>query len=386
MFQCPQCQRQLRRHRGPAGPFWACPTCQGHTFTVATLRKVAPRRAVLALWQRAREEGAKAGQRCPSCDRAMREVATPAPSGELPIDVCTGCHLIWFDAGELERLPDTRAEDWTPAPETEETARRRRARQQSAVARARWVGERARKRSEELGGGPPDEVWKWLPAALGWPVEVDAPEVRTWPLVTWTLAAATTVVSMLALGDPVRFWEALGFIPAQAERAGGLTLLSCFLVHGGIVHLVGNMYFFLVFGDNVEDFLGRWRFGLLVVGATLVGNVAHWMADPDSTVPCVGASGGISGVLAFYALQFPRARLSLLFRYYWLFRWLRFRAWVLFAIWILLQLWGTWAQIEGLSNVSALAHLGGVSVGVGFWLILGNRSPGRREALLSSNQ
>jgi membrane associated rhomboid family serine protease len=94
------------------------------------------------------------------------------------------------------------------------------------------------------------------------------------------------------------------------------------------------------------------------------------MADPRGAVPCIGASGGISGLIAFYALKFPHARLGILFRYYYVyFKWIQFPAWVAFILWILLQFWGAYKQIAGFSNVSALAHLGGTALGVLLWAV-----------------
>ena len=125
------------------------------------------------------------------------------------------------------------------------------------------------------------------------------------------------------------------------------------------------MYFFLVFGDNVEDILGKKRFLILLFAAAFVGDIVHIMGDIHSITPCVGASGGISGVLAFYALKFPHANLGLFVRH----RWICLPANVIFFIWIVLQLICVYKQLHGFSNVSALAHLGGACVGFIFWFV-----------------
>src|SRR4030095_6138117 len=113
--------------------------------------------------------------------------------------------------------------------------------------------------------------------------------------------------------------QAFGFIPTEAWRYGGLTILTSFFLHGSILHLIGNLYFFLIFGDDVEDYLGRWRYVLVILTATVLGDIVHLLANANSTVPAIGASGGISGVIVFYALQFPRARVGILFRFYFYF-------------------------------------------------------------------
>lgn len=158
-----------------------------------------------------------------------------------------------------------------------------------------------------------------------------------------------------------------GFIPAEAFRWGGLTLLTSFFLHGGIWHLVGNLYFLLIFGDNVEDYIGRWRFGALILGSAIAGDLVHLLFDPGSDVPAIGASGGISGILLFYALRFPQARLGFLFRFSFDFRWIQIPAWGALAFWLGLQLLLLWFQWKGVGQVAATAHLGGALAGVGFW-------------------
>ena len=101
-----------------------------------------------------------------------------------------------------------------------------------------------------------------------------------------------------------------GLIPAEMFRHGGLTLVSCFFLHGGIFHLIGNVYFLLILGDNCEDLLGPWRYMQLLVAATVVGALAHIALNIGSPIPCIGASGGISGIIAYYALRHPETKVG----------------------------------------------------------------------------
>ena len=82
--------------------------------------------------------------------------------------------------------------------------------------------------------------------------------------------------------------------------------MTSFFIHGSLLHLVGNVYFLMVFGDNVENDIGRWRYAALLLAATLAGGFLHIALDVRPLIPCVGASGGIAGVLTYYALRFPR--------------------------------------------------------------------------------
>jgi membrane associated rhomboid family serine protease len=88
------------------------------------------------------------------------------------------------------------------------------------------------------------------------------------------------------------------------------------------------------------------------------------LADPRSTVPLIGASGGISGILVYYALQFPKTRIGMLI----FFHWYRLPVGLLMVVWLMVQVFGVLEQVSGFGNVSALAHLGGASVGFLFWL------------------
>jgi membrane associated rhomboid family serine protease len=178
--------------------------------------------------------------------------------------------------------------------------------------------------------------------------------------------AAISTWAFFGLGNAI---QQFGLIPAEAWRYGGLTFLTSFFLHGGIIHLASNLYFLVVFGEHVEDYLGRWRWLLLVLLSAIAGDFLHAMVDPHTMTPCIGASGGISGLIAFYALKFPHARLGILFRYYYVFRWIQFPAWLAFVLWLSLQGWGAYEQIAGFSDVSAMAHLGGTAVGVGLWWI-----------------
>jgi membrane associated rhomboid family serine protease len=156
-------------------------------------------------------------------------------------------------------------------------------------------------------------------------------------------------------------------------RSGGVTMLTAFFVHGGWLHLVGNLWFLVVFGDNVEEFLGRARWLLLLGSATVAGMLLHAFGDARSAVPVVGASGGISGLIAFYALRFPRARLGFLLIVRFVPIWLTLPAWGGFALWMLMQVLFLIEQLSGFGRVSALGHLGGVLAGVVAFLVARKR-------------
>lgn len=299
---------------------------------------------------------------CPVCRELMNPSSIRLPEKNVSLDVCSHCTLVWFDPAEYGAVRQAGREDMQSV--TEEKKREKR-----YQASLRWIiaqAQRRRSKAEES-AHKLDRGWKWIPVLLGMPVETETAKFLQKPWLTWSLSAAICAVSLTAFSgmvDQEAVINKYGLIPAQFWRYGGFTFLSAFFLHGSLLHLLGNTYFLMVFGDNVEDYVGKRRYLGLLFLADLVGNAFHIALDPRSAMPVVGASGGISGVIAFYALRFPRARIGISLRFYAL----PMRALLAFAVWILLQIVGAWEQIAGLSNVSSLAHLGGAAVGVFFWL------------------
>jgi len=314
-----------------------------------------------------------------------------APTAGLSLDVCTVCAAVWFDRGEMESVPVVRP---TPAGAPEMSPESREA---LALAKVQRLEKEYEASSGALGG--PASGWQWAAGFLGMPVELDAPEVSRRPWATWGVALACVAATAWAFfvlfrssgtllprgdwhGTP---FEALGFIPSQWTRYGGATLLTSFFLHGGLFHLLGNMYFLIVFGDNVEDRLGRSRFLLLLLCGHMAGMFAHGVFAPHAETPCVGASAGISAVIAFYAVTFPDVRLGFLFRFgymVWL-RWLRIRAKWALGLYFALQMVGAYFQINGFTGTSYLGHLGGLAAGLGAVLLHGLSTRRLRRSALA---
>jgi membrane associated rhomboid family serine protease len=311
------------------------------------------------LWLRATHDAVAPGASCAICDRRMAEVPVRTENGDVTLDVCAGCQFVWFDTKELEQLPAVER-----APSLRERLPEK-AREQIALMQLKTL--EAKQHGADFGGEVPEEGWKWIPAMLGLPVEMDDNPTRSWPWMTWALVAAMALTFALTVGNLPAAVAELGLVPARLFRHGGLTLVTSFFLHGGFFHLLGNAYFLLIFGNNVEDDLGRWRYAALIAAAALAGDLCHVLGEPRGMIPCIGASGGISGVIAFYALRFPRARLGFLWRWWFYFRWIYIPAWAAMIVWLLLQGVLVVGQLRGAGQVSALAHLGGFAVGLGAW-------------------
>jgi len=353
----------LTKTRIGAGFVYFCNRCKGCFATLPVLRKLgAPNELLGRIWQRAKDENASHLRPCPHCAKPMAQTGADIEGDSLALDACCSCMAIWFDASELESIP-RRAEPLTP--EQEEKSFSPKVREKLAM----WRLEQIKAERQDSDPGPPAETWKWLPAILGIPVEIDAPMLSRKPWQTWSTIAlcilATVPVFLGSLSSASEHISRWGFIPAQWTRYGGLTLLTSFFLHGGWLHLLGNMYFLLVFGDNVEDRLGAFKFILLLLSGHCVGLLAHTGFAPNTDIPCVGASAGISAVLAFYAVSFPRVRLGFFFvRSMYIFRWISMPAIVAMVLYSLLQILGAAEQVAGLSGVSYLGHLGGLALGL----------------------
>ncbi len=360
MNNCPQCAQPLVSDHDQYGLFQRCPTCHGRLISLAALRKIISAEAVNKLWQEVQNQQSPAGRPCPECGLLLREVRSTIDGTPMAVDVCPCCILLWFDTGEFERLlqiaPPLSAPLSPSRPKLSEETSERLAMVQLEMLAARH---RLNTRND-----PPDSWWKVILALFGFPVEVEDPTTCSFPWATLVLAALIAVIASAVLLKAPAAVQQYGFIPAQWWRYGGLTLITAFFLHANFLHLIGNLYFFVVFGNNVEGYLGRGRFLLLLLLSTLFGCFVHALGNPSSTLPCIGASGGIAGVMACYACAFPQARFAMLI---WV-RWVQIPAFVLIIFWVMLQSLQVWLGCAGLVNISVLAHLGGVAAGVICWL------------------
>jgi rhomboid family protein len=144
------------------------------------------------------------------------------------------------------------------------------------------------------------------------------------------------------------------------------TILTSMFMHGGWMHLIGNMVFFWVFGNNIEDAMGHSRFAVFYVVCGVVAAAAQSFLDPTSTIPMVGASGAISGVLGGYLLLYPRVRVHALLPLGFYITTITLPAFVMLGYWILLQVLGSLPALGGhqQGGTAFLAHIGGFIAGL----------------------
>ncbi|MBS1300780.1 rhomboid family intramembrane serine protease [Loktanella sp. SALINAS62] len=210
------------------------------------------------------------------------------------------------------------------------------------------------------------------------PIRDHNPSTRT-PFVTYALLGANVTIwvwSVIAAQNDValsQLYYDFALIPARVtggEGWGGF-VTSMFL-HGGILHLAGNMLFLFIFGDNMEDRMGHLPYALFYLACGIAAGFAQVASEPFSAVPTIGASGAIAGVMGGYLLLFPKARVDVFLFFIVFFRIIPIPAWITLALWFLVQLWGGFGSNEG---VAYWAHNGGFIAGVlltvPLWITLG---------------
>jgi membrane associated rhomboid family serine protease len=198
------------------------------------------------------------------------------------------------------------------------------------------------------------------------PIRDHNPSGRT-PWVTYALIAANVAIFLASLsmsGDPratATLYLGYGLVPADATVLSAAT--SMFL-HGGILHLAGNMLFLWIYGDNMEDEFGHAGFAAFYLASGVIAGYAHVLAAPGSTIPLVGASGAIAGVMGGYLLLYPKARVDVLFVIVILFRIVPVPAWLVLAFWFGTQPLSGMATPTGGGGVAYWAHAGGFLAGL----------------------
>jgi membrane associated rhomboid family serine protease len=201
------------------------------------------------------------------------------------------------------------------------------------------------------------------------PLRDHNPSGRT-PFVTWALIIANVVIFLAyspKFGSPRElnlFFDQWALVPAHISAGENLHgILTSMFLHGGLMHIAGNMLFLWIFGDNMEDEMGHVGFLLFYLASGFAAAMAQYFAAPFSQVPMVGASGAIAGVMGGYLLLFPRAKVDILIIIVVFFRVFPIPAWVMLGIWFALQFFGGIGADVNAGGVAYWAHAGGFVAG-----------------------
>lgn len=219
---------------------------------------------------------------------------------------------------------------------------------------------------------------------------------RTVPFVSYAFIGINILVFLfeITLGAGVdRFVGAFGVVPErtiyilfQAPEYIHLAVIPLFtsmFMHGGWFHLLGNVLFLYIFGDNIEDTLGHFRYAVFYIGCGVASSLIHLATHPASAVPTIGASGAIAGVMGAYFLLFPGSRIVTLVPFFFFIQLIEVPAFVFLGIWFLIQFLSgffSFAVSSELSRIAWWAHIGGFAVGAGYVLLRYGRLRGRRSS------
>jgi membrane associated rhomboid family serine protease len=219
----------------------------------------------------------------------------------------------------------------------------------------------------------------------------DANKSHSFPIVTVILIGLNALVwlfeASLGPNGLEMFVKAYGFVPAHflnfSDYPGGflgnalIPIFASLFMHGSWMHVIGNMWFLWIFGDNVEDRLGHGTYLLFYLLCGVAASMAHLAFNPESVVPTVGASGAVSGVLGAYIIKFPRARILTVIPSRRQARYARVPAYLFIGLWIAFQFVRGVASLgvydENAGGVAYWAHIGGFFIGMALFYLIPER-------------
>ncbi len=181
----------------------------------------------------------------------------------------------------------------------------------------------------------------------------------------WSLGQDANQAAVLALGvTPAVLFGLAQLPPALDLVPPSLTMFTSMFMHGGLMHLLGNLLFLWIFADNIEDNMGRVRFLLFYLLCGIAAALAQAGPEPASTVPMIGASGAISGVLGAYAVLYPKARVLVVVPVLLILAPMRLRAALVLGAWFVMQLLSSIGASPDEAGVAFRAHIGGFVAGM----------------------
>lgn len=270
----------------------------------------------------------KSGLLCPHCQRPLTILKAGAPP-ICEIDQCDHCGGIWFDHQEWEHLEALR----------------------------QWPAELAK-----LEAPPTSWDW-WIQLLLRLPTEFNI-RPRRFPRVTVGVITLCTLIFLFQWSTAPEQWVFLATFPSALVAGYGYwSLFTSMFLHSDLLHLLFNMYYLYIVGDNVEDALGGGAYLLFYLACGVLATLVYTATNWDSRIPLVGASGAIAGVMAAYLLLFRKARLTMMF----LIWQVKVAAWIWLGSWIALNLLNALITLSATTESGGIAwwaHIGGFVAGL----------------------
>ena len=196
------------------------------------------------------------------------------------------------------------------------------------------------------------------------------------PIVTACLIAVNVLVFLYEISlDPFTLnwlFSQYGLVPSKFHY---MDLITSMFLHGGWMHLIGNMWFLWIYGDNIEDILGRWKFLLFYLLCGIAAGLVQAFVSGGSRVPTVGASGAIAGVMGAYLVKFPRSRILTLVPVFVFVTTMEIPAVFILLYWFVIQFFsgfGNLGQVNESGGVAFFAHIGGFLAGMILIYVMGS--------------
>ncbi|MEO8659154.1 MAG: rhomboid family intramembrane serine protease [Bryobacteraceae bacterium] len=210
----------------------------------------------------------------------------------------------------------------------------------------------------------------------------DSQPSRTTPYVTIAIILVNVVLFLYGeLLDPYShnaFTAHYSVIPARLQVAD---LFTSMFLHGGWLHLIGNMWFLWIYGDNIEDILGKVQYVVFYLACGVAAALTQVLLDPGSRIPILGASGAIAGVMGAYVVKFPHSRITTLVALFIFWTTIEVPAYIILVYWFVIQLFSGAATITSHSQggVAWFAHVGGFLTGILLIYVMKTNDPWRHR-------
>lgn len=300
---------------------------------------------------------------CPRCNTALQSFNYAYDSG-IVLDHCPNCGGIWANKNAIEDILTFLKQR---NPKLEKLGK---SYLENSRERQIWIDLKDASSTMRENGF----FWQFRPLIV-LPLGDDNPREH-FPGVTIALILINIIIficEMVFVSDPQSFFNRYGSIPLNIAHGKNLfTVLTSMFIHGSPLHVLGNMFFLWIFGDNIEDVFRPLKFVILYLICGISGDILHTITHLGSNIPAIGASGAISGLMGVYFAMFPMARIKIFFVH----RIIYLPALFYLGMWIFLQSVYGWVEITlrdmglvDVSNIGFFAHIGGFIIGMSVALV-----------------
>lgn len=358
-MKCPVCLSELIPVESRTGMLDKCPNCRGVWFdsgefidSVVTLTENDKIKAPLPQLFKSRSiqpvnSVDESDKICPRCNQKLIKFNYGYDSNVI-LDKCLTCQGIWADETEIREVARYLKVD----PRVVE------------IGKSLIETNQTQKDITELGNMLSDRN----PSVLFFPKLIlplgDEIATTKFPKINLSiigLCVITYIYQLFVTANPIAFIQQFGVIPSQIlQREALYSLLTSMFLHGDFLHLLGNMFFLWIFGDNVEDRFSSFGYIVFYLACGAAADFMHIYFNATSTIPAIGASGAISGIIGAYLVFYPKSRIKTLV----ICRIIHIPAFLWLSIWFIFQLiFGFIYHSTGVSNIAWFAHIGGFVFG-----------------------